>query len=441
MIFLYKIALNILFIISLPFLPFSYFFSDKRRASLFRRFGFRTGLTPEQTGKRRIWIHALSVGEVISSVPFVKALKEQFKDLDIVFTASTKTGFDMADQLFLKKIYSSNDSALVDQLGYFPYDLACCVKKISQQIKPDAVVIVETDLWPNFLYEMEKKGIPVVLINARLSKRSLKGYLLFKKFSLMFFSSLTQIMAQTSLDEERFQRLGIDENKISVMGNIKFDQPVADMNQSRIASIRDRLGIREETQVFVAGSTHEGEEIILCEAYKRARNDSPGLLMIIAPRDPKRCPSILSYFLSNDIPVVSMSELDASNNNFNSRSEIVLVDKMGELSRLYAICDVAFIGGSMVKQGGHNPLEAAAFSKPVLFGSDMSDFLFISTMLMDQGGAKMVDSEQDLRKELEIILTNRQVQDYRGRQNFEVFSKNCGAVQRIIKNLEHLEIV
>ena len=405
------------------------------------RFGLRTGFTPKQTEKKRIWIHALSVGEVISAVPFVKALKEQFKGLDIVFTASTKTGFDMADQLFLKKVFPKEDTALVDQLGYFPFDLGYCVKKISRQIDPDAVVLVETDLWPNFLYEMKKKEIPVILINARLSKRSLNGYLFFKKFSSLFFSSLTGIMAQTLLDEERFQRLGVDKSKISVVGNIKFDQPHEDMDKNRVQGMRDRFGIQKKTQVFVAGSTHEGEEKILCEVYKRVKKKFPGFLMILAPRDPKRCPAIRSYFLSKDIHTSFMSTMDEPNSKFNRRPDVILVDKMGELSRLYALCNVAFIGGSMVRQGGHNPLEPAVFSKPVLFGSDMSDFLLISTLLMDHGGAKRVESEQNLRKELENILGNKQVQDNMGTRSFEVFSRNYGAVKRIIKNMERFHIV
>ena len=396
------------------------------------RLGCRTGLNPRQTGKKRIWIHALSLGEVISAVPFVKELKEQYKDLDIVFTASTKTGFDMADQLFLKE-----DMGLVDQLGYFPFDLGYSVKKISRQIEPDAVVLVETDLWPNFLYEMKKRQIPVVLINARLSKRSLNGYLFFKKFSCLFFSSLAGIMAQTPLDQKRFQRLGIDKGKISVVGNIKFDQPVADMDKSQVQAMRDHLGVQEKTQVFVAGSTHEGEEKILCRVYKKVKENVPGLLMILAPRDPKRCPAILSYFLSHDVHTVFMSAMDG----YNTNPDVILVDTLGELSRLYAVCNVAFIGGSMVRQGGHNPLEPAAFSKPVLFGTDMSDFLLISNMLMDHGGGKRVESEQELRKELETILNNRQIQQHMGFRSFEVFSRNCGAVQRIIKNLEHLHIV
>lgn len=396
------------------------------------RFGFRTGLKPKKTGEKRIWIHALSVGEVKSAIPFVKALKAQHGNCKIVFTASTKTGFDMADQLLLRE----NDR-LADQLGYFPFDLGYCVKKISRQIEPDAVVLIETDLWPNFLYEMKKRKIPVVLINARLSKRSLDRYLLFKTFSSMFFSSLTGIMAQTPLDAERFEILGIDKSKIAVAGNIKFDKPMEDMDESRVKSLRDRFGVQEQTQVLVAGSTHEGEEKILCEVYKKVKKLSPGFLMILAPRDPKRCPEILSYFLSHDVHAAFMSTIDKSDKRF----DVVLVDKMGELSRLYAICNVAFIGGSMVRQGGHNPLEPAVFSKPILFGPDMSDFLLISALLIEHGGAKRVASEQELRKELEIILENKQIQEYMGTRSFEFFSRNSGAVQHIIKNLECLGIV
>ena len=432
MIFFYKIVINILFIIVLPLLPFIYLFSEKRRATLALRLGFKTGLNPKQAGERRIWIHALSVGEVKSAIPFVKALKDQHKDVGIIFTTSTKTGFDLADQLLLRE-----NTALADQLGYFPFDLGYSVKKISGLIKPDAVVIIETDLWPNFLYEMKKKQIPVILINARLSKRSLNGYLVFKKFSLMFFSFLTQIMAQTSLDKERFQRLGIDEKKILVAGNIKFDQPRQDLDKTLVDSIRDQLVFKKESKVFIAGSTHEGEETILCEVYKKLKKKFSGLIMILAPRDPKRSGVILSYLLSHDVHAVLLSEMGKS----KECQKVILVDKMGELSRLYAICDVAFVGGSIVKQGGHNPLEPAVFSKPILFGADMSDFMLIAEMLMDNGGAKKVESEKELISELETILENRQLQKRMGSRSYEVFSNNSGAVQKIIENMELLHIV
>jgi 3-deoxy-D-manno-octulosonic-acid transferase len=427
-------------------LPFIYFFSKKRRATLGFRFALKADFKPKQGGKKRIWVHALSVGEVISVLPLVKGLKEQYPDLDIVFTASTKTGFDMAEQLFLKNRGLKNaglenaslkNEGLVNQLGYFPFDLGFCVNKISSQIDPDAVVLVETDLWPNFLYEMKKRKTAVVLINARLSERSLKGYLIFKKFSSMFFSSLTEIMAQTQLDKKRFQSLEIDERKISVAGNIKFDQIHENMDEQTVKAMKDNFGIQKETKVLIAGSTHEGEEKILCKVYEKIKKKFPEFLMIIAPRDPKRCSVILSYFLSQDVNAEFISTMEKSNRRYG----VVLVDRMGELSRLYAICDVAFIGGSMVRQGGHNPLEPAAFSKPVLFGADMSDFLLISNMLMESGGARRVESEIQLEKEIETILENNQIRQYMGSRNFEIFSKNSGALQRTIENMKRLNIL
>ncbi len=399
---------------------------------MLQRFGLRTGLKSKHSGKKRIWIHALSVGEVKSSLPFVTSLKKQHRNLEIIFTASTKTGFDMANKLFLKK-----GDCPVDQLGYFPFDLAWSVKKIRRSIEPDSVIIVETDLWPNFLHEMKKNKIPVVLINARLSKRSFNRYLFFRKFSAPVFSKLTMIMAQTTMDKERFQCLGIDPERICVTGNIKFDQPLEDVYKESPKAMREQLGLRKGTKVFVAGSTHEGEENILCEVYKKMKKSMAGLVMIIAPRNPNRCLKILSYFLSNGIQTGLMSKI----NKLKDCPEVILVDKMGELFKLYSLCDVAFIGGSMVKQGGHNPLEPAAFSKPILFGNDMSDFLLISTWLMDSGGAKNVDSKENLTMELENLLLNRQERQHMGHNNFEVFSKNCGAVKRIIKNMEQLHIV
>ncbi|MBU1696159.1 MAG: 3-deoxy-D-manno-octulosonic acid transferase, partial [Proteobacteria bacterium] len=347
------------------------------------RFGLGTGLKPKQAGKKRIWIHALSVGEVISSLPFVKGLREKHKDLDIIFTASTKTGFDMAEQLFLKK-----DKILTDQLGYFPFDLGWSVKKISRSLEPDAVVIVETDLWPNFLYEMEKSKVPVVLINARLSKRSLKGYLFFRKFSSMVFSSLTQIMAQTPLDKKRFQLLGIDKRKISVPGNIKFDQEQANIDEPKMAKLKARFGIQDQDRVWIAGSTHEGEEPIFLDAFASVKKKIPNLKLILAPRDPKRSEKLIRQIPSHPYHPVLFSQLKLGMKNH----DLIFIDRIGLLATSYAICDIAFIGGSMVPQGGHNPLEPAMFGKPVLFGPHMTDFLQVSNLLVKEKGACRVET-------------------------------------------------
>ncbi len=373
----------------------------------------------------------------MSALPFVKALKNQFKDLDIVFTASTKTGFDMADQLFLKKVFPREDAALVGQLGYFPFDLGSCVKKISRQIEPDAVVLVETDLWPNFLYEMKKKEIPVILINARLSKRSLNGYLFFKKFSSLFFSSLTGIMAQTSLDEERFQRLGVDKSKIFVVGNIKFDQKPAHMDDQKMAKLKARFGIQDQDRVWIAGSIHEGEESIFLDAFASVKKKIPNLKLILAPRDPKRSEKLIRQIPSHPCHPVLLSQLKPGIKNH----DLIFIDSLGLLASSYAICDIAFIGGSMVPQGGHNPLEPAMFGKPVLFGPYMTDFLEIADLLVDEKGALRVETASQIQAVLEGVIENPVLAKQMGDACYRVFSKNAGAVAKTIKKMEDLHFV
>ncbi|MFH2061249.1 MAG: 3-deoxy-D-manno-octulosonic acid transferase [Pseudomonadota bacterium] len=430
MIVLYKILTAFVFILVLPILPLLYLFSKKRRASLAPRLGFSTGLLPGIKTKKRIWIHALSVGEVKSAVPLVKALKETKKNVEIIFTASTQTGFEMATTLFLNE-------SLVDQVAYFPFDLGFSIRRIHQRINADAVVIVETDVWPNFLYEMNKINIPVVLINARLSKRSLNGYLKFKPFVHLFFSFLTRIMAQTALDKERYQKLGIDHKKIVVTGNIKFDQLFEKMDSIAIQKLKQQLGIRKKDEVVLAGSTHEGEEKILLSWFKKVSQRTDTVKLVIAPRNPQRSMMLNKTFLSEKILSALMSEPDLT----ETHPKVIFVDKMGELSRLYAICDLAFVGGSLVDEGGHNPLEPAVYAKPVLIGPDMSDFTEISKLLINGGGTIMVDSDKRLEEQLNILLNNRERREQMGAENFKIFSAHSGAVKKIVSHMEQLSIV
>ena len=445
---IYNWGMNILAGLALFCFPLFFLFSKKRRANLLKRAGFSMKWKRKKAGEKRIWIHALSFGEVRSALPLVKAVKRQYGDFNIIFTASTKTGFDLANQLFY-----GEDNKIVDQLGYFPFDLRFIVKKTISQLSPDAVIIVETDIWPNFLYELEKQNIPVILVNARLSARSLKGYLLFRTFFSNVFSRFSAILVQSPVDANRFRQLSIPNEKIKVAGNIKFDQPIEDMSSSFISEMKTMLGITRKNPVFLAGSTHEGEEAILCQVFQRLLTRHPGLIMILAPRTPERCKEISSLFLSEGFQCVLFSDIqsakhldckqvhsDSGNFKTASRAPVVLLNIMGILSRLYAICNVAYIGGSMVKEGGHNPLEAAAFAKPLLFGPDMSDFLWISEQLIQNGGALQVDSEQALGKELENLFKNPELQQEMGKKNRKVFFANTGAVQNILKQIQELSI-
>lgn len=428
MMMLYSLMMNFFMAVFVLSLPLIYLFSEKRRANLLLRFGFGTAWKPKEPGEKRLWIHALSVGEVRSVVPLVKALKDQYGQVRIVFTASTRTGLETARQSFLKP-------GMVDQLGYFPFDFGYSVRKITTLIDPDAVIIVETDIWPNFLCEMKQRRIPMVWINARLSERSFKGYLRFKRFFSTVFSCFMQIMVQSPMDADRFQGLGISPEKIQVTGNLKFDQAVEDVADSFVPAMGARLNILSQTLVLVAGSTHEGEEDILFRVYQQLKPKYPNLMMILAPRDPRRCHDLLPHLISMGLCASLLSQAPSLPH------EIILVDEMGVLSRLYALCHAAYIGGSLVPEGGHNPLEPAAFSKPVFFGPDMSDFLLVSTLLKDHGGSKQVGSEMELANELDLLLGNPDLQNRMGRLNHEVFLNHSGAVLNIIRNLERLHIV
>jgi 3-deoxy-D-manno-octulosonic-acid transferase len=443
---IYNLLLNLLTVFALLFLPFIVFFSKKRRGNLFKRAGFSMKWKKKKPGEKHIWIHALSLGEVRSALPLVKALKQQYPENKLIFTGSTQTGFDLANKLFC-----TEENKLVEQVGYFPFDIGFIVRKTIAGIEPDAVIIVETDIWPNFLYEIQKRNIPVMLVNARLSARSLKGYLFFKSFFSKVFSMLDIIMVQSHIDADRFRQLSIPAEKIKITGNIKFDQPVETKEPCFISEIKLQLEIKPDTPVFLAGSTHECEEKILCHVFKRLLNSCPDLVMIVAPRNPDRCREISSLFLSKNIRCILFSDIQLYKHDFtnirlysdqeNLKSAeqahvpVILIDIMGILSGLYSLCSIAYIGGSLVKEGGHNPLEPAAFGKPVLFGPDMSDFLWISEQLIQNGGALQVDSEHALVYELEKLFRNPELQHEMGKKNKEVFFANTGAVENILEQL------
>ncbi|MCP3941303.1 MAG: 3-deoxy-D-manno-octulosonic acid transferase [Desulfobacteraceae bacterium] len=423
---------TLIFFLALPVFPLVYLLSKKRRANLFQRLGICTGFKRKKNTSFRIWVHALSVGEVRSALPFVQSLKKRKPGAQIIFTVSTKTGFDTAQQLFC----SGND-CLVSQIGYFPLDFWVSVLRIYKHIEPDLVCLVETDYWPGFLYYMKQKKIPVVLINARLSMRSLKGYLKMGRFSSLFFSSLAHIMAQTPLDAQRFKKMGVPGTCLSIMGNIKFDQVPVDLGKPGISKLEARFGIQEGDRIWIAGSTHEGEENILLAVFASVKKNMPNLKLILAPRDPKRSEKLMEQIPSFPHHPVLFSQLKPG----RSRHDIILIDQMGLLALTYAICDLAFIGGSLLPLGGHNPLEPAMFGKPVLFGPHMTDFLQIADLLVDEKGALRVETASQIQEKLEGILKNPALAEQMGKACYKVFLGNAGAVDRIITKLEELNFV
>ena len=430
MILTYNILLHAGVILGLPFIIPMILFAGKWRKSFLNRLGV-TSLPDDLSGSagdskslKPIWIHALSVGEVISAVPLVSKLFES-KNNPIVFSATTRTGYDISKTLL---------SAYVEGIFYFPYDLLFSVRRTANRIDPALVVIVETDIWPNFLFEMKRRGVPVLLVNARLSDRSFAGYRMLSFVMKRVFGLFSSICAQTQADADRFRRLGISSNKVTVTGNMKFDQSLDPLTDIALTQLKQQLQIKDGRKVIVSGSTHDGEESILLDAFNRLKKRYPELLMIIVPRDPDRADSICAEFDTAGLITVSMKDLP----DFGSRKEmdIIVVDVIGLLKKLYALADIAFVGGSLVNAGGHNPLEPAAYSKPVLFGPDMSDFRQIAKMLLEAGGGIRVHDAGSFYEAVVTFLEEEGKALETGMKAHALLTANRGAIKRTVNGID-----
>jgi 3-deoxy-D-manno-octulosonic-acid transferase len=429
MIFLYNILLAAGITIGLPLIIPFVLTSDKRRKTVLHRLGLMPlpkAISQNRSQKRNsrpIWIHALSVGEVLSAVPLIKELKSCFKHQDIVFSASTKTGFEIANKLLKEN---------VDAIFFFPYDLLISVKHIAAKVEPAIVIIVESDIWPNFLFEMKRRNIPVILVNARLSRRSYFGYKLFLFFSKRLFLSFSKICVQSSEDAHRFSLLGIPPARIIISGNIKFDQQYDFAGREEMNKLRQSLLVNPSQKILLTGSTHYGEEAILLDAFSRLKKKYSDLILIIIPRNPDRAKSVCRICKSAGFFAVTMTELEEK----KTGQDVIVIDRIGLLKMLYAIADIAFVGGSLVNRGGHNPLEPAAFSRPIIFGPDMSDFADISDMLISSGGAVSVQDAESIYNIVSELLTDNHKAEEMGSMAFKVFNANKGAVEKTLNVIE-----
>ena len=428
MIRVYNIAAAAALLLAFPLLLPYIVLSAKRRRVILQRLGlvrpsirFRTG---PPAGKP-IWVHALSVGEVFAGVPLVRALATRYARRPIVFSTTTIGGYEMARQKL---------GDTVAAVFFFPYDLPLAVKRMAAWITPGVVIIVETDIWPNFLSEMQRRAVPVILANAKLSNRSFNGYRRVASFSKSLFAMLAKICCQTVEDAARYRHLGVTEDRIEITGNIKFDQGEDPLVTEEIACLRAVIDSESLSPVWVVGSTHEGEEEIIRQAFTMVKKEHPDLLLIVAPRDPLRAGAVCRLFDTAGFGTVAMSAISGSNPM--RRIDVVVIDVLGILKTLYALADVALVGGSLLQIrgiGGHNPLEPAAFGKPVQFGPNMKNFKEIERLLLEAEGAVQVTDARSIGNSLRELLMNRESASRMGRNAHAVFKANKGAVKNTLK--------
>lgn len=426
MIWLYNTVLATLLLFGLPVLIPYMVLSSKRRPILLQRLGIvppRPTIYRKTKPEKPIWVHALSVGEVLAAIPLLEALRHHFTDRPIVLSASTRTGHTIA----LEKLGS-----LVDGVFLFPYDLSFAINRVVACIHPSMVVMIETDIWPNFLFTMKRQGVPVMLANAKLSHRSFSGYRRLGNFAKKLFTCFSALCCQSRADAERFRQLGIPEDILSVTGNIKFDQDETPLTASEVTALRKSLGLSRQQSIWVAGSTHEGEEAVIQKAFVLLKKKNPDLMLVVAPRDPERSESVDRIFRAAGFNVDTLSDLVGGRVS-QAPADVIVIDTLGMLKRLYALADVALVGGSLIPIrgiGGHNPLEPAAFAKPILFGPHMHNFREIANMLTAAGGAIQVGDTNALDATVNDLLGDRHRARRIGQNAHEIFNANKGAVTK-----------
>ncbi len=433
MTFIYNILMIIFATLGFPLLALVIMVSEKRRQTAFQRLGLvtlprgvrkGTALKPHH---KPIWVHALSVGEVVSAVSLVKGLRSRFKHKNLVFSVSTKTGFEVADKLL------KSDT---DAIFFFPYDFVFSVKRIVSAVDPAVVVLVESDIWPNFLTEMKRRIVPTVLVNGRLSKRSFEGYRRLSFFMRPLWLTFSKVCTQTLDDAKRFKELGVPSAKITRTGNLKFDQEYKPMAKTDLEELRQLVHMEPEQKILLAGSTHKGEEEIIVDAFSRIKRELSDLSLIIAPRHPGRAGSVCRLCRDAGFAAYPLTELDRLPSD--SKLDVVVVDTIGLLRKLYALADIALVGGSLVRSGGQNPLEPAAFAKPILFGPDMRDFEEISQMLLQAGAALRVHDAEDVYSAAVMLLKDSNRSKDMGENALDVFGENRGAVEKTLEEINRI---
>ena len=399
-----------------PFVLFRWIFRSIKlpeyRYRLNERFGCYSGQF--QTGG--IWFHAVSVGEAEAVFPLVKAIGRDYPELPVLITTTTPTGSARVKAVFGDDV----------QHVYLPYDLPGNVARFVRAFKPLIGVVVETEIWPNLFLHCRRQNIPLAIINARMSENSLRGYLRIRPFIEKVLGSVKVVAAQSDADADRFLAVGIDQQSVRVTGNIKFDLQIASDLEATAKVIRHKLFPKRP--VWIAASTHEGEEDQILDAFARILNAIPAALLILVPRHPERFKRVAELCSSKGYGVTTRTQGTPVKNS----TEIFLLDTMGELRLFYAASDVAFVGGSLVSVGGHNPLEPAAVFKPIVFGVHMHNFDAISKLLQNENAAIRVENSAGLAETVTNLLLDQTMAKEMGEAGKQVIEKNRGAMERTL---------
>lgn len=417
---LYNLFLALFFVLSLPVLPFFVLSGKRFRKGFLQRFAFYPGQIYETVRvSRPIWIHAVSVGEVLSASRLAGQLKERFPGRKILISTFTFTGNEIARQ-----------TAAGDAVIFFPLDHPWIVRRALNIFDPSLLIFLETEIWPNFLRVAHRKGIPALLLSGRLSPRAFRRYSFFRLFFSGVVRQFTAAGMQSEEDAERMIRLGFDRQRVVVTGSLKHTVRGKEAGKDEEVKKPDwLLRGKGNRQILVAGSTHRGEEEVLLEVFLFLKTRFPSLLMVLAPRHPQRFYEVERLLQKKKVGYEKKSQINGREGGFG---DVIFLDTLGELPAFYSVADIAFIGGSLVNAGGHNLMEPARFRKPVLFGPYMTNFADIAKEMKRKGGGAEVHGREDLIREISSLLTDRTRSEKMGRLAYSVVEGDRGVLDQSI---------
>jgi 3-deoxy-D-manno-octulosonic-acid transferase len=424
--FVYNLVLAALFPVAVLYLAYRLVVVGKSRGG----FRERLGIIPEALaaavrkgpGERLVWVHAVSVGEFGVAQTVIRELRARAPHLKVAVSVTTETGWGVA----------SNGLPEGTPLFHMPFDLPFCVNATLRAVDPDALVLVETELWPTLLDRAHARGVACMVANGRLSDRSYRPGLRVWPLYAWVMSCVDQFTVQTAVDAERFITLGADSARVRMTGNAKFDESYPDVPEEARAALRAEYGIAPGAPVVIYGSTGPGEDAALLDAYQALRLSLPSVRLIHAPRHPERGPEVAALVGERGFAAVRRSRMLAGADSPVGRDCVIVLDTVGELARLYAIADVAFVGRSLVPLGGGNILQPLAYGKPVVVGPHTANFRETVRQAGEAGLCTVVGDAAALADELERLLGSAEARSRVAETATRVFEENRGAAGRIV---------
>ncbi|EJR3609958.1 lipid IV(A) 3-deoxy-D-manno-octulosonic acid transferase [Vibrio vulnificus] len=414
---LVRLLYTLLLALAAPLLLFGLYRSKPNKPKFGQRWKEHFGITPKLDGQNQpLWIHAVSVGESLAAIPLIKAIKEKTPDQVIVVTTTTSTGAEQIAKL----------GNLVEH-RYMPIDFAFAVRGFLKAINPAKMLIIETELWPNTLATVHKANIPIIVVNARLSEKSQQNYAKVQSLFNLIHPCLSKVLCQSQADADRFAKLGVPTSKLCVTGSIKFDIHISDEIKHQGAELRTLLG--QQRPVWIAASTHKGEDEQVLDAHRQVLETHPNALLILVPRHPERFDSVFELCKTQGFETVRRTQA----NTIADSTQVYLGDTMGEMLILLGAADVCFMGGSLVgdKVGGHNVLEPAALGVPVITGPSYYNFKEITIALVQAKGIIVIESSL-LGQKTQQLLCHSDRQKLVADAALNVVRKNQGALTRAL---------